>query len=215
MTANDALLERRLEVADDREVGFEVGQPPLALERLEQPHEVARRRGELRRDDLDVVEPDDRIDVEVADVEALADDLAVDLALRRDVDDGVAEEVGRAARGGGPRPGPRSSRYCGLDGVERRQVLRPRLDPVLREAADALLDLAAAADAASAADRVDVDAERPGGVQDRRPLGEPAAPARRREDDERLGRRGHRAGFGLNAGVNALSPRRATRRGGG
>ena len=38
------------------------GQLPLALERLEQPGEVAGRRGELGRRDLDVVEADDRVD---------------------------------------------------------------------------------------------------------------------------------------------------------
>ncbi len=46
---------------------------------------------------MHIVKADDRIDVEVADVEALADDLAVDLALRRDVDDRVAAEM-RGAR---------------------------------------------------------------------------------------------------------------------
>jgi hypothetical protein len=212
------LFQRRLERPDDLEVGFQVGQAPLGFERLEQPNEVARRRGELRRDDLDVVEPYDRVDVEVADVEPLADDLAVDLALRRHVDDGVAEEVGGARE---PSPGGQPALLAVLrfDGVERRQVLRPRLDPVLGKAPDALLDLAAAADAASAADGVDVDAQGPRGVQYGRPFGEPAAPAGRREDDERLGRRGHRADFGLNArrnaGLNALSPRRAFRRDGG
>ena len=209
-----SLLERRLEVADDGEVGFEVGQSPLALERLEEPHQVAGRRSELGRDDLDVVEPNDRIDVEIADIERFADDLAVDLAFGRDVDDGVAEDVG-GARESSARGQPALLAVLGLDGVEWRQVLRPGLDPVLREAADALLDLAPAADPASAADGVDVDAEGSGRVQHGRPLGEPAAPARRGEDDERLGRRGHRAGFGLNAGVNGVSPRRATRRGGG
>ena len=37
-----ALLERRLERPDDVEVGVEVGQLPLALERVEEPGEVAR-----------------------------------------------------------------------------------------------------------------------------------------------------------------------------
>ena len=73
--------------ADDLEVGLEVGQLPLALERLEQPGEVAGRRRELGRRDLDVVEADDRVDDEGPDVEALAHDLAVDLALGRDVDE--------------------------------------------------------------------------------------------------------------------------------
>ena len=58
-------LERRLEGAHDLEIRLEIGQLPLALERLEQPGEVAGRRRELRRGDLDVVQPDDRIDDEV------------------------------------------------------------------------------------------------------------------------------------------------------
>ena len=88
--------ERRLELADDVEVGLETGQVPFAFERLEQPGEVAGRRGELGRRHLDVVEADDRIDRERPHVEALADDLAVDLALRRDVDQEIALDRGRA-----------------------------------------------------------------------------------------------------------------------
>ena len=90
MTPYLPALERRLERPDDLEVGLEAGQLPLALERLEQPGEVAGRRRELGRRDLDVVEPDDRVDGERPDVEALAHDLAVDLALGRDVDQDVA-----------------------------------------------------------------------------------------------------------------------------
>ena len=100
-----ARLERGLERPDDVEVGLEPGQAPLGLERIVQPGEVARRRGELGRGHLDVVEPDDRVDLEVADVDALAHDLAMDLALRRHVDQRVAEESSPCSSGGGPRPG--------------------------------------------------------------------------------------------------------------
>ena len=161
-------LERRLERPDDLEVGLEPGQLPLALERLEQPGEVAGRRRELGRRDLDVVEPDDRVDRERPDVEALAHDLAVDLALGRDVDEHVAAD-GRGARqppvGGQPLLGPVGRLEVG----ERRQVAGLGRDAVLRELAEALRHLAAAADPAPAADRVDVDAERAGGVEDGRP----------------------------------------------
>ena len=67
-----------------------------------------------------------------------------------------------------------SRRSCGealelavlrLDRAERGQVVGRGGDPVLGELADALLDLAAAADPAAAADRVDVDAEPAGGVE--------------------------------------------------
>ena len=94
----------------DLEVGVEIGQLPLALERLEQPGQVAGRRRELRRRDLDVVEPDDRVDDEVADVEALAHDLAVDLALGRDVDEDVAADLRPCTTDAGPPPRPFSSR---------------------------------------------------------------------------------------------------------
>ena len=95
-----ALRERRLEGLDDVEVGAQAGQRPLALERLEQPAEVAGRRGQLWRHDLDVVESDDGIDRERPTGDALAHDLTVDLALWRHVDHDVAEErrgAGQAA----------------------------------------------------------------------------------------------------------------------
>ena len=65
---------------------------------LDQAVEVAGRGRQLGRRDLDVVEADDRIDLERADIGALAHDLAMDLALGRDVDDRVAEELRRAAQ---------------------------------------------------------------------------------------------------------------------
>ena len=82
------------------------------------------RRGEFRRDDLDVVEADDRVDGEVADVEVLAHDLAVDLALGRDVDEEVAADrrgAGQAAVGGQALLGAVGRLQLG----ERRQVIRP------------------------------------------------------------------------------------------
>ena len=103
-------LEGGLQRADDREVGVEPGQRPLALEGLEQAGEVARRRGQLRWLDLDVVEPDDRVDREGPDVEVLADDLAMDLALGRDVDEDVAADR-RGAGQPAVRARPLSLRY--------------------------------------------------------------------------------------------------------
>ena len=87
---------------------------PLALERLEQPAR-GRRSGDASSGgvDLDVVEADDRIERRSPDVEALAHDLAVDLALRRDVDERVAA-------------GP-----CAVQ-ERRRSAARPVLGPVGR-----------------------------------------------------------------------------------
>src|SRR3546814_12029649 len=59
-----------------------------------------------------------------------------------------------------------------------------RSDTVLGEFADADLDLAAAAQAAPAADRIDVDAQAARRLQDRRADREAAAPPRGGEDDE-------------------------------
>src|SRR3546814_10683097 len=57
-------------------------------------------------------------------------------------------------------------------------------DTVLGEFAEADLDLAAAAQAAPAADRIDVDAQAARRLQDRRADREAAAPPRGGEDDE-------------------------------
>src|SRR3954451_17773446 len=139
----------------------------------------------MRRRHLDVMQADDRVDNELADVEALADDLAVDLALGRDVDEDVAADLGRA----GQPPVRRKTLLLAvgrLEDSERRQVSGLGDDPVLRELAETLGHLAAAADAAPATHGVDVHAERARRVEDRRPRREPTATAGRGEDDERV-----------------------------
>ena len=185
------LLQRGVEDPDHRDVRLETLELPVAGELDLEPVQVAGRGGQLGRRDLDVVEADDRIDLERAHVEALADDLAVDLALGRDVDDRVAEKPGRTAQPAVIGEAARRAVLL-LDRAPGRQVLRQRRDAVLREGAQALDDLAPAAQPAPTAGGIDVDAERAPGVQDGRAGREAAAPARRREDDERLLGRGHR-----------------------
>ena len=80
-----------------------------------------------------------------------------------------------------------------------------RADPVLRELPLAHDDLAAAADPASAAHRVEVHAERASGREQVRPVREPPALAGRGEDDERLRLGAHDAG-GASA-TSAPAPR--------
>ncbi len=181
----------RLEGTDHLEVGLEAGQVPLLGEGVHQPGQVARGRGELRLGDLDVVQPDDRIDLEVAHVEALAHDLAVDLALGRDVDQDVALDGRCAAQAtiGGKAVDQAILR---LDLGRGREVLGQRGDAELGERADPGADLAAAADPPAAADRVDVDTERARGVEDGGALGETTPPSRRGEDDLAFGAVGHR-----------------------
>src|SRR5262249_2522720 len=85
-----------------------------------------------------------------------------------------------------------------LDRAEGRQVRDPGCDAELGKFAFTDLDLAAAADAAPAAHRIDVDAEAARSLEDRRPEREPPALARRHEHDEGIGLRG--------AGVHASAP---------
>ena len=178
--------ERRLESLHDREVRPQVVQPPLAGQGVEQPAQIAGRRGEVRRHDIDRVQADDRIEHEGSGIEVLAHDLAVDLALGRDVDHGIAEQVDRA------RQAPVGGQ--GMLGAVGRLQLRGRGkvvgrggDPVLRERSEARGHGTATADPAPAADRVDVDAERTSRVEDGGPGLYPATSPRRGEDDLRVG----------------------------
>ncbi len=138
----------------------EPGQLPLTLERLAQAPEVARGRGEVGLLDLDVVKADDGIDLDRMRVGLLAHDLPVHLALGRHVDHeltldarGAAET---AARGKAPVGG-----VGVLDLAHGGEVRGSRDDRVLGMLALAHLHLAAPADAATAADGVDVDPEPP------------------------------------------------------
>ena len=98
---------------------------------------------------------------------ALAHHLPVHLAVGRNVDDHVAAELRRAAE-----PAARPERrpllvIAALDRPELREVLDAGVHPVLGELADALHDLAAAADAPPAAYRVEIHPERPRRIEDR------------------------------------------------
>ena len=107
------------------EVGAQVVEAPLRPQRVEQPAEVAGRRGEVRLRDVDRVQPHDRIQLEGPGREVLAHDLAMDLALGRDVDDGVAEQLGRARQP--PVVGEAVLGAVGrLDLAGRGEVLRAR-----------------------------------------------------------------------------------------
>jgi hypothetical protein len=122
------------------------------------------------------VEPDDGIDDELANRHALPDDLPVNLALGRDVDEEVTMDLGPTAEASF-RSEAAELVVLGLIGAPGREVGARRLDPVLREAALAGDDLTAAAQAAPAADGIEVDAERAGGIEDRGSGLEPATPA--------------------------------------
>ena len=138
---------------------------------------------ERRRVDLDVVEAHDRVDDEAGEVHGLADDRAVDLALGRDVDHDVPEDVRRAAQ-----PRARDQRPAAVVVALRRagggEVVGGRGDGVLGERAERRLHLATAADAPAAAHRVQVDTQLAGRVEDGRAGAHGAPPPGRHEDGD-------------------------------
>ena len=83
--------------AERREVGVRLGKAPLLAQSLLQAAKIARRLVHVRLGDLDVIEADDRIDLDRMALGALAHDLPVDLAFGRHVDDEIAANPGLAA----------------------------------------------------------------------------------------------------------------------
>ena len=98
-------LQRGRQGADHLQIGRQVGQAPLRCEGVLEARQIARRRGQHRRRHLDVVEAHDRVDLEGPAGQLLAHDLAMHLALRWHVDDHVAAGKRRYRPGAGRRPG--------------------------------------------------------------------------------------------------------------
>ena len=175
--------QRGLEVDEHPCVDREAVEGPLHGERVEQQAQVAAALPERRRVDLDVVEADDRVDDEAGQVHGLADDRPVDLALGRDVDHDVAEDLCGAAQ-----PRARDQRPAAVVVPLRRsgrgEVVGGGRDGVLGEGAEGRLHLAPAADAPAAADRVQVDAQLPGRIEHGRAGAHGATSTGRHEDGD-------------------------------
>ncbi len=131
---------------------------PLLGERAFEALQVAGGLVHVGLGDLDVVEAGGGVEGDGAGLGALADDLLVDLGFGGDVDDGVGEELGLAAEAaaGGEAA---DAVVALLDGVEGGEGVGGGGDAVLGEVAEGGGDLALGADAAAAADEVEVDAE--------------------------------------------------------
>ena len=71
----------------------ELAQPPLRLQRLLDPLEVAALPVHVRLLDLDIIEPGRGIELDRANLGALSDHLLVHLAVGRHVDDDVAQKL--------------------------------------------------------------------------------------------------------------------------
>ena len=182
-----AVAQRRLQPLHGAQVADHAGQRPLLGQRRDQALQIARRLVHVGLGDLDVVEPGGRIHDDLARLGAFAHDLLVDLALGGHVDHHVALDPGLAAE---PAALDQAAfRIVALlDLVPRAQRVLAHRDAVLGELAEGRGDLAFRADAAPAADRVEIDAEGARGGQDRGAGGKPAPLARRGEDHQGVAR---------------------------
>ena len=175
--------QRRLEGLEHLEAATQILEPPLLLECRLDPSQIAGRLVHVGRRDLDVAQPYYGIDVDRVNFGALAHHLPVDLTVWRDVDHDVSVDSGRTAEATPRSEGRSLLVVAALDRPELGQMFGPGAHAVLGEFPDALHNLAAPADAPSAAHRVEIHPERPRRVEDRRPDGETPPAPRRREDD--------------------------------
>ena len=163
----------------------------------------------VRLGDLDVIEADDRIDLDRMRLRALADDLPMDLAFGRHVDDEIAANPGLAAE---PPTGRKRSALrgvAGLDFARWRHMIGARMNGVLGEIALGDVDLTAAANASAAADRIEIDAERARGFEQTRAVGELAPLAGGCENDamgQEINRSGPAVWMSAKAGVQKSRP---------
>ena len=177
-----AFAQGLLQPLQHRQVGTVDSQIPLLLQGLLQPLQIAGRVVHVGFFDLDIMQADDGIDFDIAHFRALADDLFVNLAVRRDVDDQIAvDEAGTTETPVVLHPALLLVPVFDL--AEFGNVFRLALDLELGEIADARHDLAAAADAAPAADGIEVDAQLTCGLENRRSNREIAAFPGGGEDD--------------------------------
>ena len=166
--------EGRLQPVQDRWVDREPAKAPLIGECRQQTLEIAGGAGQVGLGDFDVMQTDHRIHGKGRHPGPLSDHLAVDLAVRRDIDHDVVGDVS-----GAPEPLSSEERplspVVGLGGTRCRQSVGSGLDP--GPAPDH--HLAPATDPTTTADGVEVHAELPRRVEDGGPVGErPPSPRR-------------------------------------
>ena len=172
-----------LQAAQHGEIGGSFAEPPLFAQRLLQAPEIAGGILHVGLAHLDQIEAHHRIDVDRMGLGALAHDLAMDLRFGGNVDDEIAADLRLAAEAAAWLQGAALVDVTLFGLVPRRDVITSGIDVEFGEAAFGDLDLAARADAAAAADRIEIDAELARRGEHVHALGERAALARRREDD--------------------------------
>ncbi len=148
----------------------------------------------VRLGDLDVVQPDDRIDFDRVRVEAFAHDLPMHLAFGGNINHEIATEPGLTAEPATLFEGAALVGVTLLNRVPGRCVIRAGEDRVFGEIAVGDFNLAARANTAAAADGVEIDADFSRGFEQGNPVLEFAALAGGGEDDAVFGQRRQPAG---------------------
>jgi len=175
---------QRLLEADERcEIGVRFADAPLLMQGLFQTPQITRRLMHVRLGDLDIIEADDRIDLDRMRFRTLANDLPVDLALGGHINDQIAANPGLASKPSTGRKRPALRGVPSLDVSRGRHMVGGRMNRVLGEIALRDVDLTAATNAASATDRIEIDAERARGFERTSAVGELAPLAGGREND--------------------------------
>ena len=161
-----ARAQRLLQAGERREIRVRFANAPLLVQSLLKAAKIARRLVHVRLADLDVIEADDRIDLDWMRLRALADDLPVNLAFGRHVDDEIATNSGLASEPAAVGERPTLRGIASLDRSRRRHMIGAGMNRVLGEITLRDVDLTAAANASPAADRIEIDAERARGFQE-------------------------------------------------
>ena len=164
---------------------------PVFFQRCYQPVHVAERLVHVRLFDLDIAQMHRRMALDDAVADGFADHLRVDDRVLRHVDDEVALNGGRAGKAAVRRDLAHFG-VAQLFGAALGNMVVGRDDLVLGEIAFLHLDLTAPARRPPAADAFDINAKLPRGVEHRRAGGEAAAFAGGHEEDEGVGRDGHK-----------------------
>src|SRR5205085_4939585 len=123
---------------------------PIAGKGLPDARQVARRARQRRSVDLDVIETNRGVDVHGPRVRLLPDHLPVQLRLRRDINDEVAQDQ-RVTSKSTLWSQPAAAAVEALRFAEGRKVIRARIDPELRVMTFRDLKLAATTDPPPAA----------------------------------------------------------------
>ena len=165
-----AVADGGLQIGEGPRIDDDALDTPVGAERGHEELAVGSLVAQLERRQFDVASRDEGVEGEAGQVDLLADDRPVDLALRGDVDDEVPPDLRLTAQ-----PVARRDRSpAPVVGLARRpsaHVVGGRRDPPLGEVAERRGHLTAAAQPPATTGRIEVDGHRTGGIEQARAEG--------------------------------------------